>query len=122
MRYLVVIVLAFGVMALLGSCFDPEPGEISVIATKDGRRIGCGVQLFNAKDVQVDQAPTDMEGLVYLKNVVPGKYTLRFVDRDGTRYPAVITVTVSPGEQETVRVDLDKTYDATGDTSGDGGE
>ena len=118
MRYLLVIVLALGLMSLLGSCFDPVPGEVSIIATKSGQRTGCGVQLFNAKDVQVDQATTDMDGLVYLKNIVPGRYTLRFVDRDGNRYPAVIKISVEPGEQETVRVDLDKEYETEGEGEG----
>jgi hypothetical protein len=118
MRYLLAIVLAFSLMVLLCSCFDPPPGEVSIIATKSGQRKGCAVQLFNTKDVQVDQATTDMDGLVYLKNVIPGKYTLRFVDRDGNRYPAVIKITVDAGEQETVRVDLDQEYDAAEFTEG----
>lgn len=117
MRYLLAIVLALGLMAGLSSCFDPEPGEISVIATKSGQRQGCGVQLFNSKGVQIDQAPTDMNGLVYLKGIVPGKYTLKFIGNDGHQYPAVINVTVDAGEQETVRVDLDQEYDAAEDTA-----
>ena len=118
MRYLLVIVLAAGMAALLSSCFDPAPGEVSIIATQGGERTGCVVQLFNSKGVQVDQAATDMEGLVYLKNVVPGKYTLKFADRDAELYPAVIEITVEPGEQETVRVDLDQPYDAAEDGEG----
>lgn len=112
MRFLVVLALAIGIAAMLSSCFDPPMGEISIIATKSGQRTGCGVMLFNAKGVQIDQVSTDMQGLVYIKNVKPGKYSLKFVNYDGSLYPALINVTVGPGEEKTVRVDLNKTYDA----------
>ncbi len=112
MRYLWVIVLAVVVVGVLSGCFDQPTGEISIIATRNGERTGCGVMMFNSKGVQVDQVTTDMQGLVYIKNVKAGSYTLKFVDHQGNLYPAVINVSVDPGEQETVRVDLNKSYDA----------
>ena len=47
-----------------------------------------------------------------------GKYTLKFIGGDGYQYPSVINVTVDPGEQETVRVDLNLPYDAAEETAG----
>ena len=113
MRIFLVIALAVMLSGALVSCFDPQPGEISVIATKSGQRASCGIKVFNAKGAQIDQVFTDMQGLVYIKGVKPGKYTLEFVDKDGNKYPPVLELTIDPGEQETVRVDLDKeTVDA----------
>jgi hypothetical protein len=96
---------AFVAVGLLG-CFDPEPSEISIIATLNGQRQGCTVQVFNEAGKQIQQESTDWGGIGYVKQLKPGKYTLKFIDNHGNSYPAVKVVTLRPGDSQPVEVEL----------------
>ena len=88
------------------SCIDPEPGEISIRATKEGRQQGCVVQLYNAAGKQIREEFTDQKGLLYLKDLAPGNYTLKFMDNSGNMYPNEKPVNVSPGDSVIVDVEV----------------
>jgi hypothetical protein len=104
----IALALCAGLMLLAQSCMDPEPAEISVRATIGGQPTPCVVMLYNAKDQQLREDSTDLQGLVYLKPLTPGDYILKFKDRDGTPYPAVKEVSLSSGASEIVNVDLNE--------------
>ena len=107
MRKLLALIGMLILAVTLSGCFDPEPGEISVIAKKNGKTQSCSVFVYNSKDVQINQVPTDLKGLVYIKDVVPGRYKLKFYDGvNDSMYPAVVEVDVDAGESEIVRVEL----------------
>lgn len=109
MRAVKWIVLLVGVMLALASCMDPEPGEISVRATLNGQRHSCVVKVFNKGGKQIDEKPTDNDGLLFLKQLVPGVYVLKFSDTNAdspTMYPAEKMVKVVSGGSEIVDVEL----------------
>jgi hypothetical protein len=95
-------------MALCG-CIDPTPGEISVRAMLNGRQQGCVVQLFNSKGKQIQEVFTDQKGLVYIKDLPPGNYSLKFLDNEGNPYPAMKDIAVSEGDSVIVDVELSET-------------
>jgi len=88
------------------SCFDPEPSEISIIASLNGKRQGCTVQVFNSQGKQIQAESTDWHGIGYIKQLAPGTYTLKFVDNQGNEYPAVKVITLRPGDSAPVEVEL----------------
>lgn len=90
----------------LTGCFDPEPCEISVIATKNGEPQGVTVQVFNSKGKQIQEVSTDWNGVGYIKQLQPGTYTLKFLDKQGGYHPAEKIVTVDPGESLPVPIEL----------------
>lgn len=106
----IIALMAFLVVGLL-SCFDPEPSEISIIATLNGKRQGCTVQVFNSAGKQIQQESTDWNGIGYIKQVAPGSYTLKFIDNQGNPYPAVKTITLKPGDSAPVQVELSEEPD-----------
>lgn len=95
-------------LALLSGCLDDPYGEISVRTTRRGKRQGCTVQVFNEAGKQVQEVPTDNVGLLFLKNMKPGTYTLKFISNKDKMYPAEKTVTVRSDGNEVVDVDLDE--------------
>ena len=99
------LILVLWSAMLLSSCFDPEPGEISVRCTNKGRRMGCAIQLYNANMQQIDLVPTDLNGIQFLE-LPPGKYTLKFQDPQGNQYPAEVTVDLGSGESAVLDVEL----------------
>ena len=68
MKYLLPSIAICAVALMIAACFDPEPAEISVIATKNGMRKGCVVQVFNAKGIQIAEDATDFNGIGYVKD------------------------------------------------------
>lgn len=102
------LLTALGLLFMLSGCEDPAPGEISVIAMKNGKQQSCAVILMNDKGVQLNLVPTDMKGLVYIKKLQPGTYTLKFQDHDKNLYPAVKTVLVRSGDTNVCRVNLNE--------------
>ena len=105
MRHIPWVVLV--VCALLyTSCFDPEPGEVSVRSTKNGRPQGCVVGVFNAKGNQISENATDTMGIGYIKDVAPGNYTLKFFDTKRKPYNIEMEVSVRPGESVVLDVEL----------------
>jgi hypothetical protein len=105
-RTITAVVLVIFVAVGLLSCFDPEPSEISIIATLNGERQGCAVQVFNAQGKQIQEESTDWHGIGYVKQLAPGTYTLKFIDNHRNQYPAEVTVTLKPGESKPVQVEL----------------
>lgn len=104
---LVLRLLAAGALGLLISgCLDDPYGEISVRAVERGRRRGCTVQVFNEEGRQIAEVPTDKVGLLFLKNMKPGTYTLKFKSNRGSMYPAVKQVRVVSDGSEIVDVEL----------------
>jgi len=106
MRKVAICAAMVWLVVLASGCFDPEPGEISVRAVKNGRQQVCAVQVFNAKGNQIQERHTDFNGLVYVKQLTPGEYTLKFVDNRGNYYPAVKTVNVREGDSVILDVEL----------------
>jgi hypothetical protein len=101
------IAALFCAIALLASsCIDPEPGEISIRATKEGRQQGCVVQLYNSKGKQIREEFTDQKGLLYLKDLPPSNYTVKFLDNEGNPYPAEKQVNVTAGDSQIIDVEL----------------
>lgn len=102
------IALGTALLLLAQSCMDADPAEISVRAMVGGQPTPCVVKLFNAKNVQIREDSTDMQGLLYIKPLQPGEYYLEFADRDGNAYPARKKVNLSGGASEIVDVDLNE--------------
>ena len=106
MIYLFVVL---GILLGLTGCSDPAPGEISVIARKNGQTQSCAILLYNESGIQLNLVPTDINGLVYIKKLAPGTYTLKFQDVSSkTMYPAVKTVTVTSNDTNVCRVELNE--------------
>ena len=105
-------ILAAGILVLgllsLTSCMDPEPAEISVIATMDGQPQNARVQVFNSSGKQIQEVYLD-RGIQYIKQLLPGKYTLKFLDNQGNFYPAIREVNIDAGDSVPVEVDLNDT-------------
>jgi hypothetical protein len=78
----------------LTSCFDPEPGEVSLVSVKNGKPAVCAVQVFNNQGNQIQQESSNFDGVVYISDLKPGTYTLKFMDNHKNMYPAVRVVKV----------------------------
>ena len=102
------IALVVFTVACLTSCFDPEPAELSVMTQQNGRRRSCTVMVFNSQDKQIQEVPTDNNGVGYVKQLVPDTYTLKFKDISGNMYDAVVTVEIEGGDSMPMAIDLDK--------------
>ena len=98
MRGLMIVMVAVLVTLGMTGCFDPQPGEISLISVKSGKPVVCGVQVFNAAGKQIQQESSDFNGVVYITKLKPGTYTLKFVDSKKNMYPAVKTCKVRAGD------------------------
>ncbi len=98
--------LAMPLLLMLSGCLDLPNGEISVRTMKKGRRQGCTVQVFNEAGKQIAEQPTDNVGLLFLKNMRPGMYTLKFKDNQGKMLPAEKSVRVVSDGSEIVDVEL----------------
>jgi len=105
-RSITAVMLVVLVAAGLLGCFDPEPSEISIIATLNGERQGCTVQVFNSQGKQIQEESTDWHGIGYVKQLAPGTYTLKFIDNQRNPYPAVKTINLRPGEAKPGQVEL----------------
>lgn len=99
------LVLVFVLMAM-ASCMDEEPAEISVISKLNGKSQSCTINVFTASGKQIQQVPTDNNGIGYIKQVAAGTYILKFEDVSGNPYPAVTEVTVTAGDSLPVNVEL----------------
>lgn len=99
--------LAFVCTALLlTGCGDAEPGEVSMNITHGGTARACLVQVFNSGGRQLQEESADQYGVVYIKNLAPGKYTFKFLGHDGQLYPAERSATVTAGGSEFMKVEL----------------
>lgn len=103
---MITLAAVLGLMVSLTGCMDPEPGEISIIATKNGSPQGCSVLLFNSKGIQINHVAANNRGLVKITLLPPGTYSLKFQDNNDKKYPAERTVVVGGGESVIVRVEL----------------
>jgi hypothetical protein len=108
MKAYALIALVAIVALLVVSCLGQENAEISFNATRQGQPTGCTAELFNAKGVKLQEVSSDPGGVGYIKELVPGTYTLKFKDNRGNYYDAVRTVTVDAGESMPIMVDLDQ--------------
>lgn len=102
----ITIAAVLGLLVGMIGCTDPEPGEISIIAKKNGRQQSCTILVYNSKNVQINMVAADMKGLVYIKKLVPGIYHLKFQDNKNQMYPAEKTVSVGARDTIVVRVEL----------------
>lgn len=92
---------------LLTSCMDPEPSEVSVIATMGGQPKQTGVQVYTMDGRQLQEVFTQgAAAQVYIRSLAPGNYRLRFIDHNHTSYPAVRDINVGAGDSVIVEVDL----------------
>jgi len=99
------MLIAF-VLVSLTACMDPEPCEVSFITKLNGEAKGCTVQVFNTKDIQIQQESTDWNGIGYIKGLAPGTYTFKFIDNEGNYYKAVKSATLRGGESLPIEVEL----------------
>ncbi len=106
MRTLKWTLLLVGVLIMLASCMDQEPGEISIRAVQNGEKQGCTVMIFTESGKQIDEKPTDNQGLVFVKNLPPAVYKLKFKSNNGEMFPAEKSVRVISGGSEIVDVEL----------------
>lgn len=112
MRYAVAL-LACGLLLLAGSCqlFDPPMCEVGMHVTKDGRDCVCLVQAWNERGRQTQELSTNELGVVYIKRLVAGSWTFKFVGHDGRTYPAVRTIQLAAGATSTITVDVNQEKD-----------
>ncbi|MCH7471966.1 hypothetical protein IIA79_03335 [bacterium] len=115
MNRIVPVVLLAILATFLAGCFDPEPGEISVRAKKNGKEQGCVILVFNSKGVQVKEEYTDMMGIAFVKDLPPGTYTLKFTDNQRRPYPAERTVKVRQNSTEVLDIELTEAPETAGD-------
>lgn len=109
MKAYAIIALVAIVALLVVSCLGQENGEISFNAVRQGQPTGCTAELFNSKGVKLQEVSSDPGGVGYIKDLVPGTYTLKFKDNQGNYYAAVRTVTLDAGESMPLtNVDLDQ--------------
>jgi|GEM_PF-2450951 len=99
------MLVVFVAVSVVG-CFDPEPSEVSIIATMNGEPQGVTVQVFNSKGLQIQEVSTDWNGIGYISQLAPGTYTLKFLDKSGGLYPAERTINLKPGESLPCVVEL----------------
>ena len=118
MRLIMPLAILGMLVWLISSCVDPEPAEISIRSTLNGRPMGANVQVWNSKGVQLTEASGDNNGVAYVKGLPPGTYTLKFVDHQGNPYAAQITVTVESNDSQMRLVELS---DPTGGAASAGG-
>lgn len=100
------VLLPLLALLLLAGCLDPPTGEISVRTTWHGKRKSSVVMLFNSAGRQIDERATDNTGLLFLKNLQAGDYTMKFKNSKDEMLPAVKTVTVHWDSSEIVDVEL----------------
>lgn len=93
------------VAAIVASCEQP-PASMSFRTTLDGRPTGCTAMVFNDKGKQILEIPSDLSGVGYIETIKPGSYTVKFRDNNGNMYAVQREVTLEPGGQETLEVDL----------------
>lgn len=94
MKSSILMMLMACVVLGLTSCFDPPPGEVSLVSVKNGKPAVCAVQVFNEQGNQIQQASSNFDGVVYISNLKPGTYTLKFMDNQKNMYPAVRVINV----------------------------
>jgi hypothetical protein len=117
-----VLVLA----AVIASCEQP-PASLNFRTTLNGQGTGCTAMVYNDKGNQIMEIPSDLGGVGYINEIKPGTYTVKFKDTSGNMYPVVKEVTLVPGDQQTLEVDLgeagpaDAGGAATPDTSSSSG-
>lgn len=101
------------VLMITTSCEEPEPAEIGVISTLNGKERGCTVNVYTKAGKQIQQQSTDHMGIGYIKSLAPGMYRLTFEDIDGNLYPAEEWVTVRSGDSLPVKIELSKGPETT---------
>lgn len=107
MKLLLPLLVIITAMAIIGSCADDTPAELSITSTRSGQQMGCRVLIWNSKNVQIRDEATDMQGIVFIQGILPGKYKLTFVDVKDNKYAAERWITLQPGDEMNVAVDLD---------------
>lgn len=111
MRVSLLVAVAVAVTALsafLAGCANETPAELSFRATRGGQAQNCRMLVFNDKGRQIAEIDSDLGGVGYAKDLAPGKYTAKFSDALGNPYAAVRSVTLKPGDNYVLDVDLDQ--------------
>jgi len=95
-------------LASLASCqlFDPPMAEVGMHITKGGDDISCLVQVFNEQGRQTQEVASSQMGVVYIKRLVPGLWTFKFVGHGGEVYPAVRRIQLGAGATSTIKVEV----------------
>jgi hypothetical protein len=113
-------VVALVLFALIAASCEVQPAELNFRCTLNGQPKGCQVMVFNETGAQIQEVPSEISGIGYIKDLKPGKYTLKFKDVKGTMYPAVTEVTLIPGDLQTIDVELSTAPAAGGDAAAGG--
>jgi hypothetical protein len=121
-------VVVLVLMAIIAASCEVEPAELNFRCTLNGQQKGCSAMVFNEAGAQVQEVPSEISGIGYIKDLKPGKYTIKFKDVSGTQYPAVAEVTLAPGDLQTLTIELSQESGAVPGAGGaapapaDGGE
>jgi hypothetical protein len=116
-------VVAFVLFAFIAASCEVQPAELNFRCSLNGQPKGCQVMVFNDSGAQVQEIASEISGIGYIKDLKPGKYTLKFKDVRGTQYPAVREITLAPGDLQTIDVELSQeTEGAAPATDSSGGE
>lgn len=112
--------LVFLVIALFAASCETAPCELNFRTSYGGNVKGSTAMIFNSQGRQVMEVSSDINGNGYIKEIKAGTYTVKFKDATGAIYPAVRTVTLKPGDIETLIVELNDATEGGGaaDTSG----
>jgi hypothetical protein len=83
------------------------PGNVEVQLSRNGQpTTDAVICVFTSSATQIQQVPPDPSGVVILKPMPQGKYTLKFLDHTGNYYPVVETVDVVEGRLVVMKVEL----------------
>lgn len=110
--------LVFAVFALLVVSCEQQPAELNFRTSVGGVTKGSTAMVINSKGLQILEVSTDISGNGYISDIKPGTYTIKFKDATGTLYPAVRTVTLAPGDMQTLIVELNDATEAGAPASG----
>jgi hypothetical protein len=101
------VAIAVGVVLLALPSLLPRPmGSVVVVTGLNGQPVSAAVLVFNSSAKQIMQVHSDQSGVVAIKQLPKGKYTLKFQGVQGSPYPAVETIEVVGKQQTVVKVEL----------------
>jgi ABC-type Fe3+-hydroxamate transport system substrate-binding protein len=110
--------LVIAVFALFIVSCEQQAAEMNFRTTLGGVTKGSTAMIINSKGLQILEVSTDISGNGYINEIKPGTYTVKFKDATGNMYPAVRTVTLAPGDTQTLIVELNDVAEAGAPAAG----
>lgn len=113
MHYSILLVPALCVLLGAASCelFDPPMCEVGMHITDKGKNAAVLVQVFNELGRQTQEVASNELGVVYVKRLVAGTWTFKFIGHEGRVYPAVRTISLQAGATAYLPVELTREKD-----------